>query len=222
MNDCTAARERMVERQLAGRGISDPRVLDAFRAVPRELFVSDELRDFAYDDSPLPIGAEQTISQPYIVALMLEAARIEPGARVLEIGAGSGYAAALLGQIAAKVIAIERHASLARAAEERIRQLRLANVRILAADGSEGWPEEAPYDAILFAAAGPVVPPALLRQLALGGTLVMPLGGRDEVQRLIRIIRHGEEEFERDDLGAVRFVPLIGVQGFDGSEDVTR
>ena len=211
----------MVKRQLAGRGINDPRVLDAFRAVPRELFVPETLLEFAYDDSPLPIGAEQTISQPYIVALMLQAARIAPGARVLEIGAGSGYAAALIGQIAGAVIAIERHDELARAAEERIQHLGINNVRILVADGSGGWPEEAPYDAILLAAAGPIVPPALLRQLTIGGALVMPLGERDEVQRLIRIAKHGEESFERDDLGAVRFVPLIGAGGF-AAEDMTR
>ncbi len=213
MTDFGAARHAMVERQLAARGVAGPALLDAFLEVPREAFVPDHLAAFAYDDGPLPIGSGQTISQPYIVALMIEAAGIAAGASVLEIGAGSGYAAAVMSRIAAQVIAIERHAELARAAASRLRRLGYDNVEIIAADGSRGWPDRAPYDAILAAASGPRPGAALLGQLAPGGALVMPVGAPDSVQQLRRF-RRGPGGLIEDDLGAVRFVPLIGVAGW--------
>jgi protein-L-isoaspartate(D-aspartate) O-methyltransferase len=212
--DFAAERERMVARQIAARGIADPRLLAAMRKVPREAFVPDHLRARAFDDSPLPIGAGQTISQPYIVALMIEAARLEPGDRVLEIGAGSGYAASVMAELADRVFAVERHAVLAERAAARIERLGYANVSIVVGDGTEGLPDEAPFDAILVAATGPEVPEVLLEQLAEGGRLVMPVGAAHGLQSLIRMTRLGPERFERADLGGVRFVPLIGAHGF--------
>ncbi|HTU13285.1 MAG TPA: protein-L-isoaspartate(D-aspartate) O-methyltransferase [Allosphingosinicella sp.] len=214
MTDFAARRDAMVDRQLAARGIRDAAVLAAFRAVPRELFVPDAVRDLAYEDGPLPIEAGQTISQPYIVALMIEAAGVAAGGRVLEIGAGSGYAAALLSRIAAQVIAIERHGVLAELAAARLARLGHANVGILTGDGSAGWPDSAPYDAILAAASGRGVPDVLRRQLAIGGVLVMPVGAPGEVQSLVKVVRRGEEDWAQEDLGAVRFVPLIGLEGW--------
>lgn len=212
--DFEAMRAEMVERQLAARDIADPLVLEAFRAVPRELFVAAELADQAYDDGPLPIAAGQTVSQPYIVALMVEAAGVRPGARVLEVGAGSGYAAAILGRIAGTVTAVERHGELVAFARERMARLGYANVRIVHGDGSEGLAEEAPFDAILVAASGSHVPVALRDQLGAGGALVMPIGEPGGVQRLVRVTRRGPEGFDQEDLGAVRFVPLIGRAGW--------
>jgi len=214
MEDFAQAREEMVERQLAARGIADPLVLEAFRRVPRELFVSPEQAGEAYADAPLPIAAGQTISQPYIVALMIEAAGIGPCDRVLEVGAGSGYAAAVMAQIAGEVIALERHAELAEQARSRMERLGYANVRVVDGDGSEGLPGEPSFDAILVAASGSHVPDGLLRQLAQGGVLVMPVGRADEVQRLVKVTRTDEDGFDRQDLGAVRFVPLIGRAGW--------
>ena len=214
MADLDAERERMVARQIAARGISGRRLLDAMREVPRHSFVSDELARLAYDDSPLPIEADQTISQPYIVALMIEAAEVAPGDRVLEIGAGSGYAAAVMGRIAREVIAIERHGELAELAAARMRRLGYDNVRIIHGDGSKGWPDAAPYEAILASASGSHVPDILKRQLAIGGILVMPVGEPSAVQNLVKVRRLGEEDFESEDLGAVRFVPLIGEHGW--------
>jgi protein-L-isoaspartate(D-aspartate) O-methyltransferase len=214
MTDFAGLREEMVRRQIAARGIADPDVLSAMRAVPREAFVPADLAPFAYDDTPLAIEAGQTISQPYIVALMIEAAAIRPGARVLEIGAGSGYAAALIGRIAAEVIAIERHAELADSARARMERLGYSNVRIVHADGSAGLAEAAPFDAILAAASGPFVPDALKRQLAIGGRLVMPVGEPHATQSLVKVVRTGDEEFVQETLGMVRFVPLIGEQGW--------
>ena len=214
MADFAAAREKMVARQIAGRGISDLSLLDAMRKVPRELFVPPDLAEFAYDDSPLPIESDQTISQPYIVALMIDAAGVKPGDRVLEIGAGSGYAAAVMGQVAGEVLAIERHHELAVLAGERLAKLGYSNVDILEGDGSEGLPEEAPFDAIIAAASGSHVPEALVEQLAIGGRLVMPVGEPHSVQSLVRVFRVSEEEYEQEDLGAVRFVPLIGAHGW--------
>lgn len=212
--DCAAERERMVARQIAARGIADPRLLAAMRKVPREAFVPDHLRARAFDDSPLPIGAGQTISQPYIVALMIEAARLEPGDRVLDIGAGSGYATSVMAELADRVFAVERHAVLAERAAARIERLGYANVSIVVGDGTEGLLNEAPFDAILVAATGPEVPEVLLEQLAEGGRLVMPVGAAHGLQSLIRMTRLGPERFERADLGGVRFVPLIGAHGF--------
>jgi protein-L-isoaspartate(D-aspartate) O-methyltransferase len=217
MDDFAAAREEMVRRQIEGRGLSNPRLLAAMREVPRESFVPEHLAGMAHDDMPLPIEAGQTISQPYIVAMMIDAAGIVPGAKVLEIGAGSGYAAAVMGRIADQVIAIERHAELARLAAERMARLGYRNVRIVEGDGSAGMPGEAPFDAILAAASGSHVPEALKRQLAVGGTLVMPVGEPRAVQRLVKVIRCGRESYRSHDLGAVRFVPLIGEEGWDES-----
>jgi protein-L-isoaspartate(D-aspartate) O-methyltransferase len=207
-----AAREAMVERQLAGRGIRDGRILAAFRDVPREAFVPDERAEDALGDHPLPIGCGQTISQPYIVALMLEAAELRPADRALEVGAGSGYAAALLGRLAREVVAVERHAELARAAAERLARLGIGNVAVHAGDGSLGWPAAAPFDAILVSAGGPRVPEPLKAQLAPGGRLVMPVGPLG-AQRLVRLVRkHGG--FAEEDLGGVSFVPLVGAEAW--------
>jgi protein-L-isoaspartate(D-aspartate) O-methyltransferase len=214
MIDLEDARERMVQRQVARRGVRDERVLEALRRTPRELFVPEDLREFAYDDSPLPIEAGQTISQPYIVGLMAAAARIEPQDHVLEVGTGSGYAAAVLARLAERLHTVERHDALARTARERLAQLRLANVEVHLGDGTHGWPEAAPYDAILVAAGGPAIPQALKDQLDLGGRLVMPVGERRGDQRLIRVTRTSANHFEEDDLGGVTFVPLIGEHGW--------
>jgi protein-L-isoaspartate(D-aspartate) O-methyltransferase len=214
MTDFAALREAMVDRQIAGRGLTGAHLLAAMREVPREAFVPEAMRPFAYEDGPLPIEAGQTISQPYIVALMIDAAAVAPGSRVLEIGAGSGYAAAVLSLIAGEVIAIERHAELAELAAARMVALGYANVRIVAGDGSTGWPDGAPYDAILAAASGRHVPDVLVQQLRVGGRLVMPLGAPGEVQRLVRVVRREDEAWTQEDLGAVRFVPLIGAEGW--------
>ena len=210
----TELREQMVRQQIEERGIRDPAILDAFRAVPREAFVSDDHRQWAYDDHPLPIEAGQTISQPYIVAVMIEAAEIGRGDAVLEIGAGSGYAAAVIGQIAETVIGIERHAELARIAVKRMEALGYSNVRIVEGDGTRGCREEAPFDAILAAASGSHVPERLLAQLAPGGRLVMPVGDPASVQHLLKVTKAEDGRIERQDLGAVRFVPLIGEEGW--------
>ena len=207
-------RERMVARQLADRGIVDARVLEAMRRVPRERFVAPALRREAYDDGPLPIGVGQTISQPYIVALMIEAAQIGPDDRVLEVGAGSGYAAAVISLIARRVYAIERHERLADRARALLERLGYRTVELRCGDGSAGWPEAVPFDSILVAAGGPDVPPALRAQLVVGGRLVMPVGPDSHRQRLVKITRTGEGSFREADLGGVSFVPLIGVQGW--------
>jgi protein-L-isoaspartate(D-aspartate) O-methyltransferase len=209
-----ADRAAMVERQLVARGIRDARVLAAMRTVPREAFVAEELAEFAYDDAPLPIGAGQTISQPYIVAAMAEALEPEPGHRVLEVGAGSGYAAAVLSRVVAEVYAIERHAELATVAARRLADLGHANVHVRQGDGTLGWSEHAPYDGIVVAAGGHEVPRALLEQLAVGGRLVIPIGTTPRDQQLLRVRRVGPSTYEREELGAVRFVPLIGAGGW--------
>ena len=214
MADFAALREEMVRRQIEARGIRSRLLLDAMRAVPREAFVPEPLAPHAYDDSPLPIEADQTISQPYIVALMIEAAGVRPGGKVLEIGAGSGYAAAVMGRIAASVVAIERHEELARLAAGRMKRLDCDNVEIVHGDGSAGRPGEAPYDSILVAASGSHVPDALKQQLAIGGILVMPLGAPHAMQSLVKLHRKSESDFLDENLGAVRFVPLIGEEGW--------
>jgi protein-L-isoaspartate(D-aspartate) O-methyltransferase len=213
MSDDRSQRLAMIERQIVGRGIVDRRVLDALASVPRAAFVSPDLASFAYDDGPLPIGDGQTISQPYIVALTAAALRLEPGDRVLDIGTGSGYAAAVLSRIAREVYSVERVDELCRTARDRLAELRYDNVQVRCGDGTLGWPEHAPYDAIAVAAVGPRVPPALLDQLALGGRLVMPVGP-DGSQTLLRLTRTGRESYREEPLVDVRFVPLIGAQGF--------
>ncbi|HEV2844666.1 MAG TPA: protein-L-isoaspartate(D-aspartate) O-methyltransferase, partial [Thermoanaerobaculia bacterium] len=207
-------RNEMVQRQIAARGVRDWRVLEAMRTVPREVFVPEHLAEFAYDDTPLPIGEEQTISQPYVVALMAEALELKHGDRVLEIGAGSGYAAAVLSRMAHEVFTVERHAPLAWEARERMVRLAYSNVHVTQGDGTLGWREHAPYDAIVVAAGGPEVPEALLDQLAEGGRLVIPIGADPRTQSLVRVRRRPDGGFTREDLGAVRFVPLIGAQGW--------
>lgn len=216
MEDRSGERRRMVATQIEARGIRDPRVLQAMREVPREAFVEPGWEEGAYADRPLPIGEGQTISQPYIVAAMLEAARIGPRDRVLEVGAGSGYAAALAGRLAASVIAVERLGPLAESARRRLQRLGCANVELRQGDGSLGVPEAAPFDAILVAASGPEVPDALRRQLAPGGRLVLPVGERHGPQRLLRITREAEDRFAEEVLEAVAFVPLIGKGGWSG------
>jgi len=211
-HDYTAARQTMVEHQIEARGIAEPRLLGALREVPREAFVPEGLAAFAYDDTALPIAEGQTISQPYIVAAMIDAAAIGPADRVLEVGAGSGYAAAVLSRLAGQVFAIERIGTLADAARVRLARLGYDTVTVIAGDGSGGLPGEAPFDAILVAARGPRVPDVLKRQLAIGGRLVIPVGDED-VQSLCRLTRIGEEEWTSADLGPVRFVPLIGRHG---------
>ena len=218
MLDLGPDRERMVDRQLARRGVSDNHVLDAMREVPREAFVPEGLQEFAYEDTPLPIEAGQTISQPYIVGLMIEAAEIRPGDRVLEIGAGSGYAAAVISRIADRVYAIERHDELTVLAASRLQRLGYDNVELRTGDGTHGWLEAAPFDAILAAAGGPAIPQVLKDQLDIGGRLVMPVGETQRDQRLIKVTRISATHFEEEDLGGVMFVPLIGEHGWSRDE----
>jgi protein-L-isoaspartate(D-aspartate) O-methyltransferase len=184
------------------------------RTVPRERFVPASLAKFAHDDGPLPIGHDQTISQPYIVAVMTQAAGLEPGARALEIGTGSGYGAAVLSHIAAEVYTVERVGALADEARDRLARLGYANVHVLEGDGTLGWEAHAPYDAIVVTAGGPRVPKALLDQLAVGGRLIMPVGPATRHQRLVRVTRTDVQEYKYEDLEEVAFVPLIGAEGW--------
>lgn len=209
------ARRRMVEL-IRSRGVKDGNVLSAMEAVPRHEFVPEHLSDIAYEDGPLPIGDGQTISQPYIVALMSEAACIEPESRVLEIGTGSGYSAAVLATMGAKVFTIERSQGMAAQAEERLHALGYGNVTVRAGDGTEGWPEEAPFDGIIVTAGGPRVPDELLGQLAIGGRLIIPVGPQMARQTLVRLRRAEDGSLEEESLGAVAFVPLVGRQGWPG------
>jgi protein-L-isoaspartate(D-aspartate) O-methyltransferase len=189
------------------------------RTVPRERFIPASLARFAHDDGPLPIGHDQTISQPYIVAVMTRAAGLKPGARALEIGTGSGYGAAVLSRIAAEVYTVERVGALADAARDRLAKLGYGNVHVLEGDGTLGWAEHAPYDAIVVTAGGPRVPKTLLDQLAVGGRLVMPVGPAARHQRLVRVTRTDVEEYQYEDLEEVAFVPLIGAEGWtEGGE----
>jgi protein-L-isoaspartate(D-aspartate) O-methyltransferase len=207
-------RAEMVERNIAGRGVRDELVLEAMRKVPRESFLSEKLREFAYEDSPLPIAGEQTISQPYIVAFMAEALMLKGGEKVLEIGAGSGYAAAVLSEIAADVYTVERLGQLADKAAAKLAELGYDNVHVLHGDGTRGWPEHAPYDAIVVAAGGPQVPESLKQQLKIGGRLVIPVGADQRSQELVRVIRISANEYLSEDIADVRFVPLIGEEGW--------
>jgi protein-L-isoaspartate(D-aspartate) O-methyltransferase len=207
-------RAEMVERNIAGRGVRDELVLEAMRKVPRESFLSEKLREFAYEDSPLPIAGEQTISQPYIVAFMAEALMLKGGEKVLEIGAGSGYAAAVLSEIAADVYTVERLGQLADKAAAKLAELGYDNVHVLHGDGTRGWPEHAPYDAIIVAAGGPQVPESLKQQLKIGGRLVIPVGADQRSQELVRVIRISANEYLSEDIADVRFVPLIGEEGW--------
>jgi protein-L-isoaspartate(D-aspartate) O-methyltransferase len=208
-------RSRMVETQIKSRGISDSRVLRAMETVPRHLFIDEGLIDQAYTDSPLPISEKQTISQPYIVALMTQALELKGNERVLEIGTGSGYQTAILASLADRVFSIERIAALAAKARKILDQLDYYNVAIRVGDGSYGWKEEAPFDAIITTAAAPEIPQYLVEQLAAGGRLIVPIGGRD-VQTLYKLTRliENPQEIRKEDLGGCRFVSLIGESGW--------
>src|SRR5947208_15624044 len=206
-NDYRIPRERMIERLRSHYGIRDARVLEAMRVVPRHLFVPEALQGRAYGDHALPINANQTISQPFIVARMTELLELDENSRVLEIGAGSGYQTAVLSRIAAQVYAIERIGELAREAQARIRQLEIYNATVKCFDGTLGWAANAPYDAILVAAGGPTVPGPLVAQLKVGGRLVVPVGATRESQRLVRVIKT-ETGYKQEDHGACAFVPL--------------
>lgn len=220
MKTLEVQRRELVQYQLENRGINDQSVLRAMGEVPRDEFVPEQLRESAYYDGALPIGSEQTISQPFIVAAMIQALALEPGDRVLEVGAGSGYSAALMSRIVDKVYAIERHGELVERARERIRRLGYDNIEIKHGDGTRGWPEAAPFDAIVVAAAAPEVPSSLTRQLTLNGRMVIPVGTTQREQRLIQITRTGKDKFDERELEQVRFVPLIGVEGW--TSDVER
>jgi protein-L-isoaspartate(D-aspartate) O-methyltransferase len=214
MTDYAAEREAMVERQLRRRGITELEILDAFRAVPREKFISDEYAHLAYGDHPLPIEANQTISQPYIVGLMIQAAAIKQGDIVLEVGAGSGYAAAVISRLASRVIGIERQHELVEVAQARLGRLGFGNVEIVEGDGTKGCPGEAPFDAILAAASGSHVPKPWIEQLADGGRIVMPVGEPGWVQELVKVTKGTGGKLIQENLGGVRFVPLIGEEGW--------
>ncbi|MGM0516042.1 MAG: protein-L-isoaspartate(D-aspartate) O-methyltransferase [Pseudomonadota bacterium] len=220
--DFEARREAMVDCQIRGRGIESPRVLEAMRSVRRERFVPAELTEFAYEDTGLPIAAGQTITQPWVVAMMVDALELTGDERVLEVGTGSGYAAAVLAHVADRVFGVERIAELADQAARAVRAEGLDNVEIRVDDGSRGWPEKAPFDAILVAAAAPAVSETLKRQLAVGGRLVMPVGEDQEAQELVLVTRLGEEEYDNRDLADVRFVPLIGEEGWQQAEPRPR
>ena len=203
----------MVVEHLARRGISAPAVLEAFREVPREAFVAPGDAAHAYDDAPLEIGHGQTISQPYVVALMAELLHLTAGERLLEIGTGSGYAAAIFVRLVREVHTVVGIPAFARAAADRLARLGVERVHVHEGDGSLGWPPAAPYDAIAVAAAAPRPPQPLLDQLARGGRLLLPVGNAHH-QRLVRVTRRGQDAFEHDDLGPVRFVPLLGAEGW--------
>jgi protein-L-isoaspartate(D-aspartate) O-methyltransferase len=216
--DFDQLRSEMVEKAIVARGVRSELVLDAMRSVPREAFLPEQLREFAYEDAPLPIEQSQTISQPYIVAFMTEALGLHGGERVLEIGAGSGYAAAVLSKIASEVYTVERIGQLAEKAASTLADLGYHNVHVLHGDGTKGWPEHAPYDGIIVAAGGPSIPQSLKEQLKIGGRLIIPVGRDPKVQELVRITRTSENEYAHEDLADVRFVPLIGQEGWAPAE----
>jgi len=207
-------RDIMIREHLLGRGIRDPDVIRAMREVPREAFVAEELAPFAYDDHPLDIAEGQTISQPFIVAYMTEALELSATDRVLEIGTGSGYAAAVLSRIAVSVYTVERLEGLASAARQRLEMLGYTNIHGHVGDGTCGWPDHAPYDAIVVTAGAPHVPKALREQLGIGGRLVIPVGASSYLQLLLRVRRIAEQDFRTEELCGVRFVPLIGADGW--------
>jgi protein-L-isoaspartate(D-aspartate) O-methyltransferase len=213
MADFASLRGRMVERQLRRRGIDDERVLEAMGQMPREAFVPARQRHRAYADSALPIDAEQTISQPWIVAAICQALELRGSERVLEVGTGSGYSACVLAQLAAEVISIERHETLALQAREALASLAVTNVELAIGDGSRGLPERAPFEAIAVHATAPAPPPALVSQLAEGGRLVIPIASDDETD-LLTLLRRRGDEIESKTIAPCRFVPLVGEEGF--------
>lgn len=220
--DLNARREAMVNQLLRENSIRSPAVLDAMKRVSREAFISEDLHEFAYNDNALPIAAGQTISQPTIVAMMTEALALKGGEKVLDVGTGSGYAAAVLACIADRVYSIERIALLAVQAQKALQAEGFTNVELRVGDGSLGWPEAAPFDGIIVAAGAPEIPEALKQQLTIGGHLVLPVGAEQSIQQLLRITRLSENEYKTEDLGAVRFVPLIGEVGFNSETEATR
>jgi protein-L-isoaspartate(D-aspartate) O-methyltransferase len=209
-------RHAMVKEQLEKRGIRDPRVLQAMRDVPRHLFVSPQFQNKAYEDGPQPIGSGQTISQPYIVASMIELIEPQPAFRVLEVGVGSGYSAAMLSRLVAQVYGVERDSALLAQAETKFKEMGLANIQVKLGDGTLGWEDESPFDAILVTAGSPRVPASLLAQLKVGGVLVIPVGKREE-QNLMRVVRRSKDGYQEKTLYPVRFVPLIGKEGWPGA-----
>lgn len=213
MVDPVRLRERMVREQIEARGVTDKRVLDAMRTLPRHLFVEEALAFKAYNDSPLPIGEGQTISQPYIVALMSELLEVEPGMRVLEIGTGSGYQAAVLASMGAEVYTVERIRKLFYSARKRFMDMRMFNVRVKLDDGTMGWPEEAPFDRIVVTAGGPEVPEPLVGQLADPGRMLIPVGDSKRNQMLV-LVEKKDEVVTRTGKGAVAFVDLVGSHGW--------
>lgn len=204
----------MVKFQIRGRGITDERLLSAMFSIPRHLFVPSSLQKLAYEDTPLPIGKEQTISQPYIVALMVDAAKIKPSDKVLEIGTGCGYSAAVISKMAQSVYTIETITELAEEARNRLHDLNLNNIEVRQGDGSLGWDEHAPYDAIIVTAGAPSVPNSLKAQLAINGRLVIPVMKSVFYEHLIRITKKSEDKYEEEFITEVRFVPLIGKEGY--------
>jgi len=212
----------MVQQQISARGVRSEVVLDAMRKVPRERFLPVGDGVFAYEDSPLPIGEGQTISQPFIVAYMAEGLDLEGGEKVLEVGTGSGYAAAVLAEIAAEVYTIERIASLAEMARRSLEALGYDNVHVRCDDGTLGWPEKSPFDGILVSAGAPDVPDTLKRQLRIGGRLVIPVGYGQSYQQLVRVTRVEESEWTSEELIAVRFVPLVGKEGWPSGKESLR
>lgn len=222
MTDFSERRRDMVERQIKARGVRDALVLDAMRRVPRERFVPDHLQDQAYEDRPLRIDMDQTISQPFIVAYMIEALELKGGEKVLEVGAGSGYAAAVLAEIAGDVFTIERHGTLASKASAALLDAGYENVHVLHGDGTRGWEEKAPFDAILVSAGAPSVPETLKNQLKRGGHMIVPVGTDPRAQELVRVTRRDKGQFDSRDMADVRFVPLIGEQGWEGEDAMTR
>ncbi|MGQ9623304.1 MAG: protein-L-isoaspartate(D-aspartate) O-methyltransferase [Candidatus Caldatribacteriaceae bacterium] len=200
-------REKMVEEQIVSRGIKDPRLLEALHCVPRHLFIPEDLKQLAYEDIPLPIGHGQTISQPYIVALMTENLWVQPGDKVLEVGTGSGYQAAILSTMGCEVYSVEIIKSLADEAEKRLKSLGFENVSVLWGDGYFGWEEHAPFDGIIVTCAVDHIPPPLLEQLKEGSRMVIPVGPPWSIQSLLLVEKH-KEGITTKDLGAVRFVPL--------------
>jgi protein-L-isoaspartate(D-aspartate) O-methyltransferase len=213
LSNFAKARQRMVERQLRARGIGDERVLAAMEQVPREEFLPEEARNRAYADSALPIGSEQTISQPWIVAAICQALRLQGSELVLEVGTGSGYSAAVLSLLASHVVSIERHDELSHGAERALASLGIGNVELMVGDGSLGVSERAPFDAIAVHATAPAAPPALLAQLVDQGRLVVPIASGDA--DLLTVLRRQGERFETETIGPCRFVPLIGEEGFE-------
>lgn len=204
----------MIREHLLGRGIRDKAVINAMREVPREEFVDERMTEQAYGDHPLSIAEGQTISQPYIVAYMIEALELSAADRVLEIGTGSGYAAAVLSRVVTSVHSVERLGGLAQSARQRLQRLGYSNIVVHEGDGTLGWPEHAPYDAIVVTAGAPEVPQPLLEQLATGGRLVIPVGRSCDVQMLLRVRRVSERDYRSEQLCGVRFVPLIGAAGW--------